>query len=95
VTSGAPAGGRIVAQLWHMGRLVHPDYPGRRQPLSASATTAPFKAHTYDGKKPYEAARAATLDDIARTVKDDYATAARNALAPGSTGCSCTAPMAI
>jgi 2,4-dienoyl-CoA reductase-like NADH-dependent reductase (Old Yellow Enzyme family) len=79
------AGGRIIAQLWHMGRLVHPDYLGGAAPLSASATTAPFKAHTYDGKKPYEEARAATLDDIARTVAD-YAAAARNALRAGFDG---------
>jgi 2,4-dienoyl-CoA reductase-like NADH-dependent reductase (Old Yellow Enzyme family) len=79
------AGGRIVAQLWHMGRLVHPDYLDGGAPLSASATTAPFKAHTHDGKKPYEAARAASLDDIARTVAD-YATAARNALKAGFNG---------
>jgi 2,4-dienoyl-CoA reductase-like NADH-dependent reductase (Old Yellow Enzyme family) len=79
------AGGRIVAQLWHMGRLVHPDFLDGAAPLSASATTAPFKAHTYDGKKPYEAARAATLDDIARTVAD-FGAAARNALRAGFDG---------
>jgi 2,4-dienoyl-CoA reductase-like NADH-dependent reductase (Old Yellow Enzyme family) len=79
------AGGRIVAQLWHMGRLVHPDYLNGAAPLSASATTAPFKAHTFDGKKPYEQARAATADDIRRTV-DDFAHAARNALAAGFDG---------
>jgi 2,4-dienoyl-CoA reductase-like NADH-dependent reductase (Old Yellow Enzyme family) len=79
------AGGRIVAQLWHMGRLVHPDYLGGAAPLSASPTTAPFKAHTHDGKKPYGAARAATLDDIGRTIAD-YALAARNALAAGFDG---------
>jgi 2,4-dienoyl-CoA reductase-like NADH-dependent reductase (Old Yellow Enzyme family) len=79
------AGGRIVAQLWHMGRLVHPDYLEGAAPLSASATIAPFKAHTHDGKKPYEAARAATVDDIARTVTD-FARAARNALAAGFDG---------
>jgi 2,4-dienoyl-CoA reductase-like NADH-dependent reductase (Old Yellow Enzyme family) len=79
------AGGKIVAQLWHMGRLVHPDFLDGGAPLSASATTAPFKAHTYDGKKPYEQARAATLDDIARTVAD-FATAARNALRAGFDG---------
>jgi 2,4-dienoyl-CoA reductase-like NADH-dependent reductase (Old Yellow Enzyme family) len=79
------AGGRIVAQLWHMGRLVHPDFLGGSAPLSASATTAPFKAHTHDGKKPYERARAATLDDIARTVAD-FATAARNARRAGFDG---------
>ena len=27
------AGGRIVAQLWHMGRLVHPDFLGGAQPV--------------------------------------------------------------
>ena len=78
------SGGRMIAQLWHMGRLVHPDLGGG-QPVSASATTAPHKAHTYDGKKPYVEARAATLEDIAR-IKDDYARAARNALAAGFDG---------
>jgi 2,4-dienoyl-CoA reductase-like NADH-dependent reductase (Old Yellow Enzyme family) len=79
------AGGRIIAQLWHMGRLVHPDFLDGAPPLSASATTAPFKAHTYDGKKPYEAARGATLDDIKRVI-DDFALSARNALAAGFDG---------
>ena len=79
------AGGRMIAQLWHMGRLVHPDFLDGAPPLSASATTAPFKAHTYVGKKPYEPARAATLDDIRRTV-DDFARAARNALRAGFDG---------
>lgn len=79
------AGGRIVAQLWHMGRLVHPDYLDGAAPLSASATTAPFKAHTYDGKKPYGEARSATAEDIARVI-GDYACAARNALRAGFDG---------
>jgi 2,4-dienoyl-CoA reductase-like NADH-dependent reductase (Old Yellow Enzyme family) len=78
------AGGRIVAQLWHMGRLVHPDLGGG-QPVSASATTAPDFAHTYEGKKPYVEARAARRDDIRRIV-DDYARAARNAIAAGFDG---------
>ena len=78
------AGGRIVAQLWHMGRVVHPDLGGG-QPLSASALIAPGQAHTYEGKKDYETPRAATLDDIAR-ITDDYAAAARNAMAAGFDG---------
>ena len=78
------AGGRIVAQLWHMGRLVHPDLGGG-QPVSSSATTAPDYAHTYDGKKPYVEARAATQEDIERIV-GDYAAAARNAIAAGFDG---------
>jgi len=79
------AGGRIIAQLWHMGRLVHPDFLDGAAPLSASASTAPMVAHTFDGKKPYEEARAATVDDIRRTV-DDFASAARNAMAAGFDG---------
>ena len=71
--------GRIVAQLWHMGRLVHPDLGGG-QPVSSSATTAPDFAHTYQGKKPYVEARPATQADI-RRILGDYANAARNAIA--------------
>jgi len=77
-------GGRIVAQLWHMGRLVHPDLGGG-QPLSSSPTTAPHHAHTYEGNKPYVEARAATHDDIRRIV-GDYARAAANAIRAGFDG---------
>lgn len=78
------AGGRIVAQLWHMGRLVHPDLGGG-QPVSSSATTAPDFAHTYDGKKPYVEARAATRADIDRII-GEYVHAARNAIEAGFDG---------
>lgn len=78
------AGGRIVAQLWHMGRLVHPDLGGG-QPVSASATTAPGKAHTYDGKQPYVEARALRIDELGRVIAD-YVAAARNAVAAGFDG---------
>jgi 2,4-dienoyl-CoA reductase-like NADH-dependent reductase (Old Yellow Enzyme family) len=78
------AGGRIVAQLWHMGRLVHPSLGGG-QPVSASATLAPDFAHTYQGKKPYALAREATREDIRRIV-GDYAAAAKNAIAAGFDG---------
>jgi 2,4-dienoyl-CoA reductase-like NADH-dependent reductase (Old Yellow Enzyme family) len=78
------AGGRIVAQLWHMGRLVHPDL-GLGQPVSSSATTAPDFAHTYEGKKPYVEAYAATKSDIRRIV-GDYVCAAKKAIAAGFDG---------
>jgi N-ethylmaleimide reductase len=79
------ADGRIVLQLWHMGRLVHPDFLGGAAPVSASATHANETAHTPQGRKPTERARAATLDDIARIV-DDYGRAAENAKAAGFDG---------
>jgi len=78
------AGGRIFAQLWHMGRLVHPSVHGV-QPISASATTAPGKAHTYDGRQPYAEARPLVIEEIPRLI-GDYVTAARNAIDAGFDG---------
>jgi N-ethylmaleimide reductase len=79
------AGGRIVSQLWHMGRLVHPSFLDGAQSVSASATTAPGQAFTYDGKKPYECARPLRLDEIPRVLAD-YRQAALNAIAAGFDG---------
>ena len=79
------AGGRIILQLWHMGRLVHSDFLNGAQPVSASATTAPGDAHTAEGKKPYGEARALRLDEIPRVVAD-YVHAAKNAMAAGFDG---------
>jgi hypothetical protein len=74
------AGGKIVAQIWHMGRLARPDVTGL-QPLSSSATRAPY----HKPENPYAEARAATLDDIAQA-QDDYANAASNAIRAGFDG---------
>ena len=78
------AGGRIVSQLWHMGRLGHPEV-NEGQPVSSSATTAPGFAHTYSGNQPYPQARALELDEIPGLL-DDYARAAENALKAGLDG---------
>ncbi|TGX53257.1 alkene reductase [Sphingomonas gei] len=85
------AGGRIVAQLWHMGRLVHPDFLGGETPVSASANTAPGHVRTYAGedsgatKKPYEQARPLRTDEIPGLL-DDYEKAAKNAIRAGFDG---------
>ena len=79
------AGGRIILQLWHMGRLVHPDFLGGVQPVSSSATTAPGYAHTAEGKKDYAEARALDISEIPRVVAD-YVHAAKNAIAAGFDG---------
>ena len=78
-------GGLIVLQLWHMGRLVHPDFLGGNPPVSASATKAPGHAHTFEGRKDYEAARELATDEIARVVAD-YRHAAENAKKAGFDG---------
>ncbi|MEQ1547169.1 MAG: alkene reductase [Chakrabartia sp.] len=79
------AGGKIILQLWHMGRLVHSDFLNGEQPVSASVTTAPGDAHTAEGKKPYVEARALRLDEIPRLI-GDYVSAAKNAMAAGFDG---------
>jgi N-ethylmaleimide reductase len=78
------AGGRIFAQLWHMGRIVHPSLHGV-QPVSASATTAPGNARTYEGVKPHVQARALGFDEIPRLVRD-YVSAATHAINAGFDG---------
>lgn len=79
------AGGRIIAQLWHMGRVVHSSFLQGAQAVSASATTAPGQAHTYLGRKDYEAARPLQRHEIPALL-DDFRAAARNALAAGFDG---------
>lgn len=75
------ADGRIVMQLWHMGRLARPDTTGL-QSISSTTVRAPY---VVPDKNPYDEPRIATLDDIRQTL-DDYAAAARNALAAGFDG---------
>src|SRR5688500_12498685 len=79
------AGGRIFCQLWHMGRVVHPDYLGGEPPVSPSAIAAPDEARTYDGMKPYGVPRALDSDELPG-IAADYAAAARNAMAAGFDG---------
>ncbi|WP_095011977.1 alkene reductase [Tsuneonella mangrovi] len=79
------AGGKIVLQLWHMGRLVHPDFLDGNPGVSASATTAPDHAHTPTGRQPHQQARALSVEEIARVV-GDYRKAGENAKAAGFDG---------
>lgn len=79
------AGGRIVLQLWHMGRIVHPSFLGGEQPVSASATTAPGDAWTFEGKQPYALARPLETSEIEALI-EDYRKTAANARDAGFDG---------
>jgi N-ethylmaleimide reductase len=79
------AGGRIVAQLWHMGRVVHPSFLGGALPVSSSAVAAPDHAHTYAGKQPYPVPRPLDIDEIPR-VLEDFQAATYNAMRAGFDG---------
>ncbi|MDY1009086.1 MULTISPECIES: alkene reductase [unclassified Sphingomonas] len=78
------AGGRIIAQLWHMGRQVHSSVIGG-QPVSSSATKTEGQAHTFEGKKDFEVARPLELNEIPRLL-NDYELATKNALEAGFDG---------
>ncbi|BCJ89399.1 alkene reductase [Terrihabitans soli] len=80
------AGGKIVAQIWHVGRISHPDHTGGTQPVAPSAVAANAKTFISSGEfVPVAAPRALTLDEIKQVVAD-YGTAAKNAIAAGFDG---------
>lgn len=79
-------GGRIVLQLWHVGRVSHVSLqPDGQAPVAPSAI--PAGAQTFDGEKMVEtsAPRALETDEIARIVSD-FAEATRRARAAGFDG---------
>ena len=79
------AGGLIVMQLWHMGRLSHPDLLGGALPLAPSAIAADGNHRSLGKDMPYVVPRAMTQDDIVRTV-DDFRIATERCLRAGFDG---------
>lgn len=79
-------GGRIVLQMWHVGRISHTVLqPDGQAPVAPSAIGA--KAKTFDGESFVETSepRALELSEIPRVI-EDYRKAARNALEAGFDG---------
>jgi N-ethylmaleimide reductase len=80
------AGGRIFAQLWHVGRVSHPALqPGGALPVAPSAIGIEGSTFTYEGAKEFVAPRALETDEI-RGVVEQYAEGARRAFAAGFDG---------
>jgi N-ethylmaleimide reductase len=78
-------GGKIAAQLMHVGRISHPDLLGGETPIAPSAVAAPGDMFTHAGPKPMPVPRAMTEAEIARAIAS-YGSAARNAMAAGLDG---------
>ncbi|UIJ70273.1 alkene reductase [Aurantimonas sp. HBX-1] len=79
-------GGKIVMQLWHVGRVSHPDLqPGGALPVAPSAVKPEMTAFTNDGMKDIPVPRALDKDELPRVVAD-YVKAAENAKAAGFDG---------
>ncbi|HMG54719.1 MAG TPA: alkene reductase [Kofleriaceae bacterium] len=79
------AGGRILLQLWHVGRISHPSFHGGALPVSASAVRPAGQAWTPAGMQPFETPHALTDDEIHGVIAA-YAAGARNARAAGFDG---------
>lgn len=81
------AGGRIFAQLWHVGRMTHPlTLPGGATPLAPSAERIVHaKIFTSQGLMDHVVPRAMTTAEVDATI-EDFATEARNAIAAGFDG---------
>ena len=80
------AGGPIVLQLWHVGRISHPSFqPGGVAPVAPSAIKPDTKAFTANGFEPIPTPRALETDEVLAIVAQ-YAQGARNALAAGFDG---------
>ena len=79
------AGGRIFAQLWHVGRVSHPDFHGGQLPIAPSAVPVNGEVFTSRGRQPLVTPRAATLEDV-RDLVAQFRAAAVNAKAAGFDG---------
>jgi N-ethylmaleimide reductase len=79
-------GGKIVTQIWHVGRISHTSLlPGGAQPVSATAQAARGKTYIAGGFADVSAPRALRSEEIAGIVAD-YAHAAHCAVEAGFDG---------
>lgn len=78
--------GHIFAQLWHVGRISHPDLqPNSQLPVAPSAIKPEGMAFTETGFKPFVTPRALELDEIPGII-EQYIHAAKTAKAAGFDG---------
>ncbi|MEI6270416.1 MAG: alkene reductase [Methylococcaceae bacterium] len=77
--------GHIFLQLWHVGRISHPDFHEGALPVAPSAIAPKGDAVTPTGMQPFVTPRALETDEI-QGIVEDYRKAAENALAAGFDG---------
>ena len=79
------AGCKIFLQLWHVGRVSHPDFLVGYLPVAPSALPVEGDTHTPLGKKKIETPRALELEEIPNII-DQFRSGAENAKAAGFDG---------
>lgn len=77
--------GKIFLQLWHVGRISHPDFHDGELPLAPSAINPNEKSYTPEGFKDTVTPKAMTKEDINKTIAD-FKHAAKNAMKAGFDG---------
>ncbi len=77
--------GHIFCQLWHCGRMSHPDFHGGKLPVAPSAINPKDKSFTHEGFKDTVTPRALTIKEI-HAIANDFRHAAENAIAAGFDG---------
>ena len=89
------AGGRIVLQLWHVGRISHQSFqPGGKLPVAPSAIRPNGQAYTANGFEPIPTPRALEIAEIPGIV-EQYAQGARKRSPRASTASRCMARTVI
>lgn len=76
------AGGKIILQLWHVGRISHPDYLGGELPVAPSALAAEGHVSLIRPITPYPTPRALELSEIPAII-EAYRKGAENAKEAG------------
>jgi N-ethylmaleimide reductase len=79
------AGGKIIAQLWHVGRVSHPDFHNGALPVAPSALPVEGEAFTTSGRVKIVTPRALDADELPGIV-GQFRRAAENAKAAGFDG---------
>lgn len=79
------ADGKIFIQLWHVGRMSHPDFHDGELPLAPSALNPEEKSFTAEGFKDTVAPKEMSLEEIESTI-EDFKKAARNSMEAGFDG---------
>jgi N-ethylmaleimide reductase len=79
------AGGKIFLQLWHVGRISHPDFHGGELPVAPSAVAAEGQVFTAKGPQPMVTPRALELAELPGIV-EQFRKGAENAKAAGFDG---------
>jgi N-ethylmaleimide reductase len=79
------AGSKILAQIWHVGRVSHPLLINGEQPVAPSAIAAKGVVHTSQGKFDLPEPRALSVQEIAEVVQQ-YRRGAANAIRAGFDG---------